>query len=84
MEIPPIGRSQYSDSSELEEDTKEDMEIVEASGDSEEDVIREVIGEATKAMREQSGYGIAEDDDSYDEASDSEDESRDSGNEDGL
>ena len=35
-------------------------------------------------MREQSGYGIDEDDDSYDEASDSEDESRDSGNKDGF
>ena len=40
VEISPIGRSQYSDSSELEEDTKADMEILEASGDSEEDVIR--------------------------------------------
>ena len=53
VEIPRIGRSQYSGSSDLEEDMKADMEIVEASGDSEEDVIREVIGEATKAMREQ-------------------------------
>ena len=83
MEIPRIGRSQYSDSSELEEDSKADMEIVEASGDSEEDVIREDIGEATKAMKEQSGYGTDEDDDSYDEESDSEDQSRDSENEDG-
>ena len=60
------------------------MEIVEASGDSEEGVIREVIGEATKAMIEQSGYGTGEEDDCYDEASDSEDQPRDSGNEDGF
>ena len=81
VEIPRIGKSQSSDGSDLEEDTKADMEIVEASGDSEEDIIREVIGEATKAMKEQSRYGLEYDDNSYDEASgDSEDDSWSSGN----
>ena len=81
VEIPRIGRDQSSDSSGLEEDVKADMELVEASGDSEEDIIREVIGEATRAMKEQSEFGAMESDDSYDEASSSsEDESWNSGN----
>jgi hypothetical protein len=74
VEIPRIGRRPDTEGSELDDGTREDLEIVEASGDSGEDIIRDVIGEATRAMREQSGQGT-EDDDSYDEAGgDSEDE----------
>ena len=63
----------------MEEDAEEEMDIVEASGESDEDIIREVIGEATEAMREQSARGTTSEegeDNSYDEASgSSEDES---------
>ena len=55
----------------MEEDAEEEMDIVEASGESDEDIIREVIGEATEAMREQSGRGTIseeEEDNSYDDA----------------
>lgn len=45
---------------------------MEASGDSDEDVIRDVIGQATKAMREQSLQESG--DDCYDEAGSSEDD----------
>ena len=81
VEISRIGRDQDSDSSELDDEVRADMEIVEASEDSEEDIIREVIGEAMRAMKEQSELGALESDESYDEASgDSEDDSWNSGN----
>ena len=63
----------------MEEHAEEDMDIVEASGESDEDIIREVIGEATEAMREQSAHGTTSEegeDNFYDEAiGSSEDES---------
>ena len=79
VEILRISRDRHSENSNLEEDAEEDMDIVEASGESDKDIIREVIGEATEAMREQSGLGTTseeEEDNSYHEASgSSEDES---------
>ena len=80
VEIPKVGiKRQSSESSGIDEETLGDLDIVEASGDSDEDVIRDVIGQATKAMREQSLQ--ESDDDSYDEAGSSEDDWLQAGNE---
>ena len=83
VEIPKVGINRQSrESSGIDEETLGDLEIVEASGDSDEDVIGDVIGQATKAMREQSLQ--ESDDDSYDEAKSSEDDWLQAGNESDL
>ena len=60
------------ESSAIDEEAIDDLDIVGASGESDEDGIRNVIGQATKAMREQSE--LSDDDNSYDEAGDSEED----------
>ena len=76
VEIPRVGIDQSSSgSSGINQETWEDLEIVESAGESEEDVMRNVIGQATRAMREQASE---DSDNSYDEA-DPEDEWTNSG-----
>jgi len=61
----------------MDKEALEDLEIVESSGESDDDVIRDVIGEATRAMREQSEVS---DDENGSYEADSEDYGTESGN----
>ena len=73
VDIPRVRWKQGGEeSSAIDEEAMDDLDIVGASGESDEDVIRNVIGQATKAMREQSE--LSDDDNSYDEAGDSEED----------
>ena len=76
VDIPRIGMNRpWSESSGIDQETREELEIVESARESDEDIMRNVIGQATRAMRRQS----ADSDNSYDEA-DSEDNLEESGN----
>ena len=77
VDIPRIGYSTGGDnSSGIDKETRDDLEIQESGRESDEDVIRVVIGQATRAMRAQSS---GDSDNSYDEA-DSEEDWEESGN----
>ena len=77
VDIPRIGYSTGGDnSSGIDKETRDDLEIQESGRESNEDVIRVVIGQATRAMRAQSS---GDSDNSYDEA-DSEEDGEESGN----
>ena len=76
VDIPRIGMNRtWSESSGIDQETREELEIVESARESDEDIMRNVIGQATRAMRRQS----ADSDNSYDEA-DSQDDLEESGN----
>ena len=76
VDIPRIEMNHTgSESSSIDQETRKELKIVESARESNEDIMRNVIGQATRAMRRQS----VDSDNSYDEA-DSEDDLEESGN----
>ena len=77
VDIPRIGyNTGNSNSTGIDRETREDLDLLESGEETDEDVIRNVIGQATRAMR---GQSSGSSDNSYDEA-DSEEDWEESGN----
>ena len=77
VNIPRIGyNTGNSNSTGIDRETREDLDLLESGEETDEDVIRNVIGQATRAMR---GQSSGSSDNSYDEA-DSEEDWEESGN----